>query len=319
MDIHPLRWLIMQSFKNSRYIHFLISISLFTSVSIGCKQQNAPKTTGKGMRIVCMSPAISQMISDLGESGLLVGVHQRDEFVGKAGIEAVGDNVQLDYEKLIRLKPTHVILQKLKTGVPEKLKGFAEKYGWSIHEFEIDTLDDVWETLVGEGEQKGLGDILKVGEKAKRLVSELRGQLESVSRVGGKLEGDGRLKVLMLVYTSPMTAVGPGTYLNEILRYCGGENVIKETTSSLYPTIDYEKIIAMHPEVILLFGQAKSALSETGILSREEAIAQGLNLPESVNVKIVLIDHDKAFLPSTSAVSVAEMIAKRLWATQAVK
>jgi ABC-type hemin transport system substrate-binding protein len=83
-------------------------------------------------RIVSLSPALSRTLVDLGLADHVVGRTAYCASLDPA-IPIVGDLYELDYERLIRLEPTHVLLQPASaTGVDPQLRRLAEERGWTI-------------------------------------------------------------------------------------------------------------------------------------------------------------------------------------------
>ena len=55
---------------------------------------------------------------------------------------------------------------------------------------------------------------------------------------------------------SDIFAVGPGTYLNEVIELAGGENVFADSPVP-YPTVNMEEIIHRNPDLIIDMGHDK--------------------------------------------------------------
>jgi len=61
-----------------------------------------------------------------------------------------------------------------------------------------------------------------------------------IGRTPGALEG--------------LMAVGPSSYLNELMEIAGGENIFEEAAAA-YPKVSLEEILARDPEVIIDMGE----------------------------------------------------------------
>ena len=57
-------------------------------------------------------------------------------------------------------------------------------------------------------------------------------------------------RTLMLVGHQPIVAVGPGTFLDDLFKVAGAEN-IDDATTQQWPQLSMEFIVAMRPEVII--------------------------------------------------------------------
>ena len=106
------------------------------------------KSTGAGqLRIASLSPAISRTLADLGLADRLVGRSRFCRAVEPA-IPVVGDLTSVDYEILIRLKPTHVLLQPPLAGLDAELARLAQEQGWTLGVWpSINGVDDIEKLL----------------------------------------------------------------------------------------------------------------------------------------------------------------------------
>jgi ABC-type Fe3+-hydroxamate transport system substrate-binding protein len=57
-------------------------------------------------------------------------------------------------------------------------------------------------------------------------------------------------RVFVPIWKSPYMSVGSDTYVHDVLKTCGGENVCGEATR--YPVVTLEEIEALRPQVVLL-------------------------------------------------------------------
>jgi len=71
-----------------------------------------------------------------------------------------------------------------------------------------------------------------------------------VREVRGKLRAFPSRRALIAGGASTIVAVGPGTYLDDLLKIAGAEN-IADASAQQWPRLSIEYIIAMRPEVIL--------------------------------------------------------------------
>ncbi len=115
----------------------------------GCRQTRQPPAHPTGaLRIVSMSPAISRTLIDFGVEDKIVGRSAWCASLDPA-IPVAGDLYDIDYERLIRLEPTHVLVQPPSTGLDPTLQRLAAERGWIIGRWRFDTIDDI-EQMVRE-------------------------------------------------------------------------------------------------------------------------------------------------------------------------
>lgn len=76
--------------------------------------------------------------------------------------------------------------------------------------------------------------------------------LKPIERVCGKLgEGaESTRRVFVPIWKSPYMSAGSDTYVHDVLKLCGGENVFRDRER--YPEVSLREIEAAQPEIILL-------------------------------------------------------------------
>jgi ABC-type Fe3+-hydroxamate transport system substrate-binding protein len=76
------------------------------------------------------------------------------------------------------------------------------------------------------------------------------GPIERVyGRLGNTVRAEAR-RVFVPIWKKPYMSVGSDTYVHDVLKTCGGENVCGELAR--YPVVALEEVEAMQPEVVLL-------------------------------------------------------------------
>ena len=283
----------------------------------GCDRSPTTKAKPGEMRIVSLSPALTQMAIDLGLRDKLVGVGAFDP-VAPQGVAAVGDLYQLDYERVLSAQPTHVLIQPTREGVPTRLLQLAAENDWSVFPYSIETVDDVLEALWtpntdsprAVGHARGLPDRAEV--RSRRISSQLAklGDLWDDGDDGDDGSDRDRLDgVLLLVGLEPITAVGPDTFLGELLVIAGGRNALGER-SGLYPVLDREELLVLAPRAVVFVRSTTDEMnSQTASPKR---VLAGLDIPAVRDERFYELRDEVALLPSTSMPRVAAKLAKLL-------
>jgi iron complex transport system substrate-binding protein len=259
------------------------------------------------LRIVSLSPAITQMVQELGLGQEIVAVGAYDP-AAPAGVPVVGDLFQLDYEKLIAVQPTHIFLQPGQQGVPPLLANLARRKGWTLCAYSIHRIDDALYALhdpAGPNPSACVGEVLQVGPIARSVAGDLRRRLVALGRL---LEKEPRPRVLLLVGLDPITAAGPDTFLGEMLEIAGGANVLAPGGNS-YPVLDKERVLALAPESVVCVHSTEPG-DDTG--GRKTDPLAGLDLPAARSRRIFHLRDRLALLPSTSMPRIAARLASLL-------
>ncbi|MBI1367831.1 MAG: ABC transporter substrate-binding protein [Planctomycetes bacterium] len=250
------------------------------------------------------------MLTDLAVDDRIVGVGAYDP-VAPAGVALVGDLYRIDYEKLLALDPTDIIVQINNPdlpgkAIPAKLVDLAADHHWKLHQFRIESADDALNVL-SSPTGECVGTIIDAPDRAAALAGHVHERLEKLALVTA-LEDQPR--VLLVVATSPLTCVGRGTFLNRLLEWAGGQNVLADS-DGLYPVIDREKLTALNPDVIVLFLPSQGNAAIASHAGATEG-ANLLTLPASMHAKQIVIDDPRALLPSSSMGRTALELAEHL-------
>lgn len=265
---------------------------------VACSEQaDAPKQQ-QTIRIVSLSPAATDILIDLGCADAIVGRHNYETQLD-ASVPAVGDQSAIDYEQLLALRPTHVIVQTESQPVPTRLLGFAESAPFEIINVSSLSLGDVLATTRMLEERfapdAGLAD---------RFAQAIRPRPPAASDIGS---------VLVAMYCSPTVDVlGPGSAHQEIIELLGYTPVLE--TGRPYMPLDAEDVLALDPGVIVLVqpravgrsaSSSRPTIEQMGILS-------GLDLDAVSLGRVILIDDPQALTSGTSLIGVIEQLEQQL-------
>ena len=256
-----------------------------------------------GPAVISMTPAITQMLIDMGKRDRLVGVSQDDD--ASLELPVCGSFSRPDLAKIVALEP-ELVLTESPAGriedVPQLLRRASEE---GLFELAViphsKSIADVERALIDP--ESGLGKALDdhdAAERARKLMS-LRIEL-----VGDVLEKVARPRVLMLINPATLGAIGTGVTHDELLRLAGGTNALGHLDSG-YPRIDRAQLQqTIRPEVVLILEPGGIELGDADPRLRA---FEGLSIPVNESRRFAVIDHPKAMLPSTSLAEVMFEIA----------
>jgi len=212
-------------------------------------------------RIVSTAPSITETLFALGLGDQVIGVSTYCHYPPEAASRPrIGTYLRPNVEAIVALRPDLVILQSMPNGaVPQlarmKLNILAVDHGDLEH-----SLSAIQSIGNGSG----------AGERAAKLVLEMRGQLEAVRR---RTAGAPRRSLVFIVGRTPgsldgLIAVGKGSYLNELIEIAGGANPLAGTPLA-YPKISLEALLAMNPDVLVDMGDMADTVNVTEQHKRE--------------------------------------------------
>ncbi len=93
-----------------------------------------------------------------------------------------------------------------------------------------------------------LGVVTGTEERAREITAEIWPLYHQAERLG---EVRGRAGVFCPIWRNPYMTINRDTYVHDMLRLCGGQNVFAER-SERYPKVTLDEVAAARPEVILL-------------------------------------------------------------------
>jgi ABC-type hemin transport system substrate-binding protein len=242
------------------------------------------------LRLVSLSPAISRALVDLELAAHLVGRSPFCESVDQA-IPVVGDLLNLDYERLLRVQPTHVLVQPPATGVDPNLLTLAARHNWTVATWPLHGISDIDRML------RELPEIIE-HEGLPQRSSHLRQQMDAVLTCDEQAMSWDR-PTMLITSLDPVGAFGRETYLHDVLVGLCGINAV---TASHYPQFTLEDVVRMNPQAIILVRPGTSPDAPPSAAMRT---LMSLDIAAVRNGRVAVLHDDDAFLPSSSIVNVA--------------
>jgi cobalamin transport system substrate-binding protein len=199
-----------------------------------------PANAAAQMRIVSLAPSVTETLFALGAGPEVVGVSQYCDYPPQvSGLPRVGSFLTPNLEAIIALRPTLIVGLELSSDV-RQIRAL-NSMGYPVLLVSDDSLQQI------ENSIEKVGARIDRQADAHRLVAEIQAQIAAVHE---RLANAKPLRALMLVGHQPIVAVGPGTYLDELMRVARADN-IAAPAGEQWPHLSMEFIIAMRPEVIL--------------------------------------------------------------------
>lgn len=186
------------------------------------------------MRIVSLSPAMTELICYLGKGHLLVGRSEVCDYPPEIrSLPVAGKFADPHVEKILRLKPTTVVSNDLINPGAAKI---WERNNTKTFLCQVQTVADYRRCLAG------LGKILNIPE---RTEAELR-LLDKNTVPPPPLNK----KVLWVIWDAPLMAAGKGSFPEELLALAGVQN-IAGNVSQPYFKCSYDFLLKNQPDAIV--------------------------------------------------------------------
>jgi ABC-type Fe3+-hydroxamate transport system substrate-binding protein len=242
--------------------------------------KSAPGAVSGSARIVTLAPSATEIVAALGATAQLVGVDAYSEYPAEVrSLPKVGSFLQPSIEVIVKLDPTLVVVDDIHAQAGRAL-GDA---GIATVVCAFHALPDVKTALRKVGARIGRGaeadaavagiDAALDAAAARRPARHPR-VLAIIDREAGGLGN--------------LVAVGPGSWVDELLAVVGGDNVLA-ASGVRYPRVSLEEVLRAEPEVIL-------DLSFAGRSSLTAWSAVGV--PAVANGRVVGLHHPFLLAPS---------------------
>lgn len=187
-------------------------------------------------RIVSLVPSQTEYLFDLGLDREVVGItkfciHPREKF---KSTEKIGGTKRFQFEKIDRLQPDLILGNKeenYQQGIDRLSASFP------VWLSDIVTFEDALDMM------RLVGEVVGKPDRARELVGRVQRSLTQPLKAPRK-------RALYFIWRSPYMVAGQDTFINDMMRLAGFENVLPEGTR--YPELTLEDVRQLDPEVILL-------------------------------------------------------------------
>jgi ABC-type Fe3+-hydroxamate transport system substrate-binding protein len=193
-------------------------------------------------RIVSLIPSITEILFALGVGEAVVGcsIYCTEPPEGVAGKTRVGGEKNPKLE-LIRELGADLVIANVEENVREHIE-ILRAWGVPVYVTYPRTV------VEGIGLLRELGALTGAEARA----GEIAGALEArLGEVQSRLAGRRRTRVFCPIWRHPYMTINADTYMHDMLRVCGGENVFWAQPKR-YPEVTLDEVAAAAPEVILL-------------------------------------------------------------------
>lgn len=273
------------------------SLASLSSCSEAPSREGAPTSRE---RIVSLSPAITRTLVDLGAEDRIVGRTPYCRAVGRM-VPAVGSLLEIDAEAIRAVDPDVVLVQPPAAGVDPGLVRLAEREGWMLETFRLDSIRDLETMLEGVAEVIATGDPVR-DEPIAAASIRLREALAAASAPLEKGIAARLGRVVVLFGVDPPMAFGRGTFPDRLLARLGVANAID---ADGYPQLSAEDLVELEPDVVILLRDAPQDADDPLARLRDLGL-------ERAGDRIVVVRHPEALTPGSGWIAAAAEIRRTL-------
>jgi iron complex transport system substrate-binding protein len=191
-------------------------------------------------RFVSLAPGTTAMLFAAGAAHCLVGtIAHSTEPAAAAKLPIIGDAETLDFEQLLALRPTAVVVavdvvQRMRI---DRIKGM----GIPVYQVHVTRLAGMAESI------RRLGALAGTQAIADREADDLRAMLETL---GARYRTRTPIRVLYQIWDRPIYTIGGKHVITDALQLCGAINIFSDLATAA-PAVTREAAVLRDPELIL--------------------------------------------------------------------
>lgn len=191
-------------------------------------------------RVVSLAPHVTELLFAAGGGARIVGNVKFSDYPPAARtIAQVGDNRQVDFERVLALKPDLLVVWRHNSSMRQMAQ--LRQLGIPLYYSEPQKLDDIPDTVLR------LGQLLGTEKQARQSAAELRQQL---AKLAAQARNRSLVRVFYQVWDKPLYTLNGQHIINDAIRLCGGENVFARLPAPA-PTVNVEAVLLENPEVVI--------------------------------------------------------------------
>ena len=250
----------------------------FAMLLCGCGPEPAAPPESGELRVISLSPAVSEILLELGGGADVVGVDRYSKQIpGLENVPSLGGLFSPDLERAIQLRPTLVF------GVrSEQQRGFFDHLaGLGVR---VETLSPYTLVEVLSSYQE-IGELIGRPERGHALRASVERELAALrARDDGGQAGERLPTLAVVLQRDPLYVVGGGSFVSELIATAGGRNVFEDLESP-YPSVSLEVLAERAPDLIIdtagsdlgdALSAARAHWRRFSWVRRVEVVAQGV-------------------------------------------
>jgi len=222
------------------------------SVTVRDDDGNAVTLARPALRIVSLAPHVTELLFAAGGGDRIVGAVSYSDYPEAAkNIARIGDNRQVDMERVIAMKPDLIVVWM--HGSSERQIDTLRQLGIPMFHSEPRKLDDIADSVLRLGQLMGTESVAKpAAAQLQQTLATLRAQYAHRPTVS----------VFYQVWDKPLYTLNGAHIVSDAIRLCGGENVFAKMSMTA-PVVSIEGVLQADPEAI--FGSSEKSTPEGGI------------------------------------------------------
>ena len=190
-------------------------------------------------RIIAMAPHVTELLYAAGGGDKIVGAVTYSDYPEAAkSLPRVGDNRQVDLERVIAMKPDLIVVWM--HGSSQRQVDILRQLNVPIFHSEPKKLDGIADSLVRLGQLMGTENV------ANAAAADMRAQFAALAQKYGKRSP---VRLFYQVWDKPLYTLSNGSIVSDAMRLCGGVNIFGDLAVTA-PVVSIEAVLQADPEAI---------------------------------------------------------------------
>jgi iron complex transport system substrate-binding protein len=246
----------------------LVAVILsFVALADASRARGSAPASAPAARIVSTVPAATLNLVLIGAADRLAGVSKYDLLYlpeNKRDLPVVGDYETMNYEQLVKLHPSVLVIQTAESRIPARLREFTSSQHIELVNLRFDKVDDIWTSV------RTLGKAAGMEKEAQAAIDKAQADLKDLA---AQYKDAPHPKVVYLVSPKLMLLCGGKTFIDEMITAAGGQNT-GAVAGDGFLDIGRETLVKLAPDVLLI-----GALEEPVSEENDPRLAPWLQLP----------------------------------------
>ncbi len=257
-------------------------------------------------RIISTAPSFTETLFALGAGDRVIAVSTYCHYPTAVDkLPRIGSYLQPNIEVIAKMKPDLVLVHAEQKQALQQLNGL----GVRTLALRNTSLEDTLRTV------REVGSAVGLESEGVAMEARIRAELAAIEK---RTASQPKRTLLFVVGRTPgrldgMVAVGKGSFLNELIRIAGGQNVLFDSPVT-YPKISIEGVMRLTPDVIVDMGDmaVTTGVTESHIKSVVKLWEAKQGIDAAKNKKVFAVAADIFVVPGPRVAEAAEAFAKML-------
>ena len=225
--------------------------------------RTAPSPANTNLRIISLSPTLTEILFELGVGESVVGVTTYCVYPPEAQKkEKIGDFVNPNFEKMLALKPDLIFAERWSSS---KIVARLQHAGLNVAEVDSPrSIEEIYQVI------HQVGQAVKNEDRARSIEVDMRRRIDLIRAQAERMPY--RPKIYIEI-DLPSWTVGRNSYTSEAVTLCGARNIFEDMENPALQ-VSKEVIIERNPDIILSFDAPAAEYLQRPGWSRVKAIQQ---------------------------------------------